>query len=54
MTMLQVGLDGEKLNIFTEQDSHKFEWAKVNKGPSPALTWYKVLLFLKTFTQHGK
>ncbi|CAK8540030.1 unnamed protein product [Lathyrus sativus] len=37
----KVGLDGEKLNIFTEQDSLKFEWTEVNKGPAPALTWYK-------------
>jgi hypothetical protein len=47
--VLQVGLDGEKLNIFTEQGSHKFEWTKVNKGPTLALTWYNVLLFLKTY-----
>lgn len=45
--MLQVGLDGEKLNIFTEQGSNKFQWTKVNKGPALALTWYKVFLFLE-------
>jgi hypothetical protein len=33
MTVLQVGLDSEKLNIFTKQGSQKFEWTKV-KGPA--------------------
>nr|XP_027193274.1 beta-galactosidase 13-like [Cicer arietinum] len=37
----KIGLEGEKLNIFTEQGSHRFEWTKVNKGPALALTWYK-------------
>jgi hypothetical protein len=46
MTVLQVGLDSEKLNIFTKQGSQKFEWTKV-KGPALALTWYKVLLSLE-------
>lgn len=53
MIVLQIGLEGEKLNIFTEQGSHRFEWTKVNKGPALALTWYKVLLFLKTYL-HNK
>jgi hypothetical protein len=46
MTVLQVGLDSEKLNIFTKQGSQKFESTKV-KGPALALTWYKVLLSLE-------
>lgn len=54
MTVLQVGLDGEKLNIFTEQGSQKFEWTKVNKGPALALTWYKVYSCFLTTYLHSK
>jgi hypothetical protein len=43
MTILQIGLKGEKLNIFTEEGSKKVEW-KDAKGPASTLSWYKVLV----------
>ncbi|XP_038706012.1 beta-galactosidase 13-like isoform X1 [Tripterygium wilfordii] len=36
----QVGLDGEKLGLFSEGGSQKVEWTKAN-GVGPPLTWYK-------------
>ncbi|KAF8406609.1 hypothetical protein HHK36_008698 [Tetracentron sinense] len=36
----QVGLDGEKLHVFTQGGSHRVKWTDA-KGPGPALTWYK-------------
>ncbi|KAK2435141.1 beta-galactosidase [Trifolium repens] len=36
----QIGLKGEKLNIFTEEGSKKVEW-KDAKGPASTLSWYK-------------
>ncbi|KAK9285037.1 hypothetical protein L1049_024221 [Liquidambar formosana] len=36
----QVGLNGEKLHVFTQGGSHRVQWTKA-KGEGPALTWYK-------------
>ncbi|XP_061342159.1 beta-galactosidase 13-like [Gastrolobium bilobum] len=36
----QIGLQGEKLSIFTEEGSKKVEW-KDAKGSGPAASWYK-------------
>lgn len=40
--ILQVGLMGEKLHVFTQGGSHRVQWTKA-KGAGPPLTWYKVL-----------
>lgn len=45
----ELGFDGEKLNIFTEHDSHMFQWTKVNTRQTSALKRYMVLQFSKTF-----
>lgn len=37
----QVGLDGEKNQIYTEKGSQKVQWIKA--GPSQGVTWYKVI-----------
>ncbi|XP_030523326.1 beta-galactosidase 13-like [Rhodamnia argentea] len=37
----QVGLDGEKVRIFTQGGSHRVQWTKATKGVGRALTWYK-------------
>jgi hypothetical protein len=36
----QVGLNGEKLRVYTQAGSKKVSWNKVD-GQGPALTWYK-------------
>ncbi|GAB4853176.1 hypothetical protein Ancab_017363 [Ancistrocladus abbreviatus] len=36
-----IGLDGEKLKLFTEEGAKKVKWVPSNKGIGPALTWYK-------------
>ncbi|KAF5735934.1 beta-galactosidase 13-like [Tripterygium wilfordii] len=37
---LQVGLDGEKLHVFTHKGSHSVNWTEAQRQ-GPALTWYK-------------
>ncbi|KAJ4830522.1 hypothetical protein Tsubulata_041889 [Turnera subulata] len=39
----QVGLVGEKLQIYTDQGSNKVQWSKFSNGGNP-LTWYKILV----------
>ncbi|OVA19595.1 D-galactoside/L-rhamnose binding SUEL lectin domain [Macleaya cordata] len=36
----KVGMDGEKLRVYTQGGSHRVQWTSA-KGPGPALTWYK-------------
>ncbi|XP_030524028.2 beta-galactosidase 13-like [Rhodamnia argentea] len=36
----KVGLDGEKLRVYTQGGSHRVQWAKA-KGLGQSLTWYK-------------
>lgn len=38
----QRGLAGEKLEVFNEKGSKQVSWTKA-QGPSPALTWFKVI-----------
>lgn len=40
-TLFQAGLNGEKLQVFTEQGAQKVQWTKAT-GKGRALTWYKV------------
>ncbi|GER50249.1 beta-galactosidase [Striga asiatica] len=37
---LPVGVEGEKMQLFTEEGSKKVKWASANASPSP-ITWYK-------------
>ncbi|KAF3434702.1 hypothetical protein FNV43_RR21787 [Rhamnella rubrinervis] len=37
----QVGLTGEKNQVFTEEGSKKVSWDKVKDGPQVGLTWFK-------------
>lgn len=41
LPILQVGLTGEKMKVFTQSGSHRVEWKKAD-GQRRALTWYKV------------
>jgi len=36
----KVGVEGEKLHVFTQGGSHRVQWTDA-KGRGPALTWYK-------------
>ena len=36
----QVGLDGEKVRVYTQGGSHRVDWNKLEKN-RPALSWYK-------------
>ncbi|CAA0807743.1 Beta-galactosidase 13 [Striga hermonthica] len=36
----EVGVEGEKMQLFTEKGSKKVKWASANATPSP-ITWYK-------------
>ncbi|XP_061989757.1 beta-galactosidase 13-like [Rosa rugosa] len=36
----QVGLNGEKIQVFTEEGSKRVQWGEINE-PKKALTWYK-------------
>lgn len=42
MKSLQVGLFGEKLQIYREENIHMVEWSKANTSLNQPLTWYKV------------
>ncbi|GMH16362.1 hypothetical protein Nepgr_018203 [Nepenthes gracilis] len=37
----KVGLDGEHLELFTEEGAKKAKWIPANKGQGPPVTWYK-------------
>ncbi|KAF8033180.1 hypothetical protein BT93_D1935 [Corymbia citriodora subsp. variegata] len=37
----QVGLDGEKVRLYTQSGSHRVQWTEATKGVGRALTWYK-------------
>ncbi|XP_056169560.1 beta-galactosidase 11-like [Syzygium oleosum] len=37
----QVGLDGEKVRVYTQGGSHRVQWTKATQGVGRALTWYK-------------
>lgn len=43
----QVGLNGERNKIFTEEGSQKFDWSDIKEQKS-ALTWYKVMFFISS------
>ncbi|GAB4838514.1 hypothetical protein Ancab_028060 [Ancistrocladus abbreviatus] len=36
-----IGLEGEKLELFTEEGAKKVKWVPANKGIGPGITWYK-------------
>lgn len=40
---LQVGLEGERKQVFSEEGSKNVLWAPAPNGNGGALTWYKVL-----------
>jgi hypothetical protein len=50
--LMQIGLQGETLQIYTEQGSSQVQWKKFSNAGNP-LTWYKVtnfFFFLKNRT----
>lgn len=49
--LMQVGLLGEKLQLYTEQGSSQIQWGNFSSPQNP-LTWYKVLM-LNYFTYHN-